>query len=155
MEKKQIFMFGAAGAFFMAFLMAIMKVFTVRISAFGQSAKETFGMPWFPLVLVILLNLGAIALTILPELNLIPKKPFYKWIVLGAAGAALLIFLITWIAAGAQAMKALDMEGVTAKQLREYGIKFSVGLSFGGILLLLFEIGAGVLSFLKIKADKE
>lgn len=151
MDKKQIFTFGAAGAFFMAFIMSLVKVFTVRASAYGMSFSESVGLgkaeAGFALVLLIILNLGGIAMTLLPEFNLIPKKPFYKWIVLGAAATALLIFIIAWIALAAKFHS--EMGGSSL------GIKASFGPSFGGWLLMIFEIGAGVLTYLKTMLNKE
>lgn len=147
MEKKKLFLYGACACFLLALIMALTKVFFVKMG--GESSAGTLGdmnKTWVTVILVIL-NLGGIALLLLPEFGILPKIPLLRLCAIGAAAVSLILFIIVWIAFGA------SDEIKAAKELAEYlgNAKISYGPSFSGWLVMIFEAGAGALAFLSGK----
>lgn len=146
MEKKKMFLYGACVCFLLALIMAVTKVFTVKVG--NESNSGTFGdldRGWITVVMIIL-NLGGIALLLLPEFGILPKVPLLKLCAIAVAAVSLILFIIVWI------VSASSDDAKAAKELAEWAnVKFAYGPSVSGWFLMIFEAAAGALAFLSSK----
>ena len=137
MEKKKLFLYGAAGCIFLGLIMSLLNTLKVSFSAYGFSASQTAGMTdelAIFKILIILLDLVAIAALLLPAFGVLADKAaLLRLCAIGAAVLSAIIFIICLFVAKGKA------EG------------FGVHFSFIGWLLLIFHLGGAALAFLESK----
>ena len=129
MEKKKLFLFGAAACILLGLIMSLLDVFSFGGFKFGMEHDYSTYK-----VLIIILDLVAIAALLLPELGILPDKAaLLRLCAIGAVALSVLFGLIAlFVVKG-------DSDG-------------AVHWSFAGWLLLIFHLGGGALA---LQSSKE
>lgn len=139
MEKKKLFLYGAACCILLGLIMALLNTLKVSFSAYGFSASQTAGMTdelTIFKILIILLDLAAIAALLLPAFGVLADKAaLLRLCAIGAAVLSAIIFIICLFVAKGK----VGGDGI------------SVHFSFVGWLLLIFHLGGAALAFLNSK----
>ncbi len=131
MEKKKLFLYGAACCIFLGLIMSLLDTFSV----YGFSVGMTDDLAIFK-ILIILLDLVAIAALLLPSFGILAEKTaLLRLCAICAAVLSVILFIICLFVAKGEVS----------------GTGLTVHWSFVGWLLLIFHLGGAALAFLNGK----
>ena len=138
LDKKKIFVFGAAACILLGLIMALTKVFAASFMGFSQAGSLGDMDAGWVMAIIIILDLAAIAALLLPTFGILSEKAsLLRLCAIAAAALSLILFIIAWIVAGGSD---------SVKALKEYGGSF--GPTFSGWMLMIFHAAGAALAFL-------